>query len=156
MFEENDTVVETTENTVEQPAEEVVDESLELTDTSKDTELNIDEEVEKRVNERIDQILPKKINRERRKIEKEFEKKYGKVEPLLKASTGTESLDEAVENLEEIFKEKGIEVPAQRYYNERELKVLADAEARDIIDDGYDAICEELDRLSEIGTNNMS
>ena len=144
-MEENIELVEgTTENTVEQPVEEVV----------------VPEKIysEEELNAKLDAILPKKLNRREEKIRKEYEQKYGELENILMAGLNVNSIEEATQNLKEFYSNKGVTVPQyNNHYNDREERILADAEARDIIDSSSLAeIKEELDTIAAKGYDNMT
>ena len=150
MFEENkDLVTDVTEN-VEQPTEEVVEtvteEVIEEPKTYTEEELNA----------RVDELLAKKIARKEARIRKEYDKKYGKLENVLKAGTGEDDLNTITDTLSNFYTKKGIEIPKEPTYNESDMKVLANAEAQSIIESGFDEVVEEVDRLAELGVDNMT
>lgn len=162
MFEENEKPVidEITEN-VEETTEET-----EGTETEPTIEKPVDkvEEPEKLYteedfNKKLDEVLAKKIARKEAKIRKEYDSKYGKLENVLRAGTG---IDGDIEEMTDTFNEyyskniKGYKAPTENRYSEREVEVLAKAEADDIIESGYDDIVEEVDRLANIGVDKMS
>ena len=47
-------------------------------------------------------------------------------------------------------------MPSKPTYSDRDISVLAKAEAEDIIKSGFEDVVDEVDRLAEIGINNMS
>ena len=147
-------VVDTTENvdgTTEQNEGEV---------TTDNTEKAYSEaELEKKVNERIDELLPSKIERAKAKLERENQKqlnKYENIKNILSAGLGTDNLDEIEKQLTTFYSEQGIQIPAQANLTEKQIKVLAKAEADEIIKSGYDEIVDEVDRLTSIGFRNMT
>lgn len=146
MFEENEKPVteEVTEN-VEQPTEEVV-EAVEEPKLYTEAEFN----------KKLDEVLARKIARKENRIRKEYDKKYSKVENVLNAGLGTKTIDEATDKLAQFYKQKGVKIPEQSNYNERDLELLAKAEADDIISSGYEDLVEEVDRLADIGIENMT
>lgn len=166
MFEEaKEPVTDVTENVEEQTTEEIVeggeDESVKSTDVE-NTEEVVEEphEQEKRyteeeMNQRVDEILAKKIARKEAKIRREYEKKYGRAETILKAGLQKDDFDEAVDELENFYKQEGVSIPSYQY-SDRDTEILANAEANEIIDSGYDDMVEEVDRLASIGVENMS
>ena len=156
MFEENNTLVteEVTENVV-LPTEEVVEgveetteqpEVVETPKTYSEAEL---EEIKTTIK------INAKKNAER-KIRKEFEKKYGKLESVLKAGTGEEDLEKLTDTFTDFYTKKGIKIPTEPTYNESDMKVLANAEADSIISSGFEDVVEEVDRLAELGADNMT
>ena len=158
MFEENEDLVQETENTVEQPAEEVVEDVVE--ETEGETETTEEQEkvyTEDEFNQRLDDLLAKKLARKTAKLEKEYKKKYSKLENVLNAGLGTSNVEEATQQLTDFYKEQGVDIPTtEATFSEREIDVLAKAEADDIISLGYDEIKDESDRLAKIGVDNMS
>lgn len=47
-------------------------------------------------------------------------------------------------------------MPQQPQYSERDIKVLADAEADEIIRSGYEEVVEEVERLAKLGPSKMT
>ena len=166
MFEEaKEPVTDVTENVEEQTTEEIVesgeDESVESTDVE-NTEIveesqkqDVKYYTEDEMNQRVDEILAKKLARKEAKIRREYEKKYGRAETVLKAGLQKDSFEDAVTELENYYKEEGVQIPTYQY-SERDTEILAKAEAEEIIDSGYDDLVEEVDRLAGIGVENMS
>lgn len=161
MLEENENLVEeeTTENAEEQTAEEIVDDNGEV---NEDTEEKVEEPqeqekvyTEEEFNNKLDEILAKKIARKEAKIRREYERKYGEAENILKAGLEKDTFEDAVDELKNFYTEKGVQIPKYEP-SPREAEILADAEAREIIDSGYDDIVEEVDRLAKIGVDNMT
>jgi len=159
MFEENNTLVteEVTEN-VEQATEELVDgvkvesEGQEPVQNTEQPKMYTEAELEE-----IKTTI--KINAKKnaeRKIRKDYERKYGKLENVLKAGTGVESIEEMTDTFTDFYTNKGIQIPSTPQYSDREMQILADAEANDIISSGYEEIVEEVDRLADIGVDNMT
>lgn len=108
-------------------------------------------------NNKLDEVLPKKIARKEAKIRKEYEKKYGKIETLLKAGLGVESLEEAESQLSDFYSQKGVQIPTETTYSRKDLEVLAKAEANEMIEAyDYSELEEEANRLANIGVANMS
>lgn len=161
MFEENENLVEeSTENT-----EETVEETEgieEVTDTTEQSDVeNVTEEPEKlyseeELNKRVDELLAKKIARKEAKIRRDLERKYSRLETVVNTGLGTTNTDEAVQKLSDFYESKGIHIPQEPVYSDRDEELLGMAEADDIINSGYDDIVEEVDRLAEIGVENMT
>lgn len=158
MFEEKENLVlENTEN-VEETTEET--EGLEIEPTIEKTVEEVKEPeklyTEEDFNKKLDEVLAKKIARREAKIRKEYDSKYGRVESVLKSGLGVNSIEEATNQLSDFYAKKGIQISSEPTYNERDMEVLAKAEADDIISSGFDEVIEEVDRLAEIGVNNMT
>jgi hypothetical protein len=108
-------------------------------------------------NAKLDEVLGKKIARHDAKIRKEYDRKYGGLEEVLMAGTGKGSVEEITKELEDFFYvKKGIPAPKKAEYTAKEIDILARAEAAEFINAGYDDVVEEVERLTEIGANNMT
>ena len=107
-------------------------------------------------NRKLDEVLGKKIARREAKIRKEYDKKYGELESVLKAGTGKEDVAEMTDTFKKFYESKGIQFPKEPTYSSKDIEVLARAEANDIINSGLDDVIEEVDRLADIGLNNMT
>ncbi len=159
MFEEaKEPVADATENVEEQTTEEIVeggeDESVESTDVE-NTEVVEEPQEPTFTKEQVDEMVAKKLARKEAKIRREYEKKYGRAETVLKAGLQKDNFEDAVTELENYYKEEGVQIPTYQY-SERDNEILAKAEAEEIIDSGYDDLVEEVDRLAGIGVENMS
>lgn len=111
---------------------------------------------EEEFNQKLDEVLGKKIARREAKIRKEYEAKYGNLESVLKAGTGKEDVVEITDTFKKFYEGKGIQIPTQPTYSDRDIAVLAQAEANDIIKAGLEEVVEEVDRLADIGLANMN
>lgn len=132
-------VTEVTEN-VEQPTEEVVEQPKMFTQ------------------EDMNQAVSKGKARERAKIRKEYEKKYGGLENVLRAGLGkeTEPLEEVTNDLTKFYEDRGIKIRRKDDLSNKDIEVLAKAEADEIIGYGFEEVVEEVDRLTKKGFENMS
>lgn len=165
MEDNKELVTDVTEN-VEQATEELVDgamveetvEQFEAGVTSNETpEEKLYSESE--LNEKLDKLLAEKLGKKtaiiERKLRREYDSKYGDLENVLKAGTGEKDLDAITNTFSDFYTKKGINIP-QRTYNENDLKILASAEADDIISSGFDDVVEEVDRLADKGLDKMN
>lgn len=162
MFEENENLVEeeTTENVEQQTTEENVEKEAqeELVDGTENAQ-EVKEEPQERLytKEEVDKIKVRTKRRIEDKVRKEYEAKYGRAETVLKAGLKKDNFDDAVNELEEFYNNQGIEIPKTTpSYSKREMEILANAEADEIISSGYDDIKEEVDRLARVGVDNMT
>lgn len=105
--------------------------------------------------EEFQRRLDKKVSRREAKIRKEYERKYGNLENVLRAGTGKESVEEITDTFSDFYKQKGIEIPQTARYTSNDIKVLASAEANEIIKAGFEDVIEEVDRLADLGIENM-
>ena len=149
MEDNKELVTDVTENVEEQATEELVDGAK----VEQPTEQPVAQTFTK---EQVDEMIAKKMARKEAKIRKEYDKKYGRLENVLKAGTGVESLEEMTDTFTDFYTKKGIQIPSTPQYSDREVQILADAEANDIISSGYDDIVEEVDRLANVGVDNMT
>ena len=125
------------------------------------TEQNAGEQVEIPVERtytqsELDDIVGKRLARNTAKIKKEYDRKYGPLEEVLRAGTGKESVEEITDTFAKFYEGKGIKVQHDQGYSDRDIEVLAKAEADDVINAGYEDVVEEVDRLANIGTENMT
>lgn len=107
-------------------------------------------------NAKLDEVLGKKIARREAKIRKEYERKYGNLEEVLKAGTGKESVEEMTDTFTKFYRDKGINIPEKPKYSQKDIEVLARAEANEIINSGFEDVVEEVDRLAAVGAANMT
>lgn len=106
--------------------------------------------------EEFDNIVGRKKARVEAKLRKEYEKKYGDLEDLLKAGTGKNDVGEITDTFRQFYKDKGIAIPQKPVYSDRDVELLAAAEAEDIIRSGMDEVVDEVERLSGMDTTEMS
>ena len=151
-MENNEELVEQTENT-ELTAEEIEDVESTEEQPQEETTEPIEETFTK---EQVDEMIAKKLARKEAKLRKEFMQKYSRLETVVNAGLGTHSVEEATDKLTDFYTQKGVSIPTEPNYSERDLEVLANAEANDIISGGYDDIVEEVERLASIGTEGMT
>lgn len=106
--------------------------------------------------EEVDVIVGKAKARVRAKIQKENDRKYGDLIDTLKAGTGKEDVEEITDTFRDFYQKKGINISKKPEYSTKDVEILAAAEAGDIINSGFEEVCEEVDRLADIGVDNMS
>ena len=104
----------------------------------------------------VNEIVGKSKARERAKVTKQFERKYGHLENVLKTGTGQESVEEIADTFQKHYEKKGIQFAPKPSYTDKDIEVLAMADANEIIGYGYDEVVEEVDRLAGIGAEKMS
>ena len=104
----------------------------------------------------VNEIVGKAKARARAKAEKDYQRKYGGLEEVLRAGTGKESVEEMTDTFAKFYRDKGIHIPEKPKYSQRDIEVLAAAEANEIINAGYEDVVEEVDRLTSVGFGNMS
>lgn len=150
--EEENLVVDTTENVEEPTTEEMV-----VTNDGQEENLEVEEKkyTEAEFNQKLDDLLAKKLAIKENKIRKEYERKYSKTENILKNGLGVDNLEDANVQLEKFYEDQGIDVSKPRY-SDREINILANAEAQEIIDAGLEEVDEEVNRLTKKGYDNMT
>ena len=104
----------------------------------------------------VNDIVGKSKARERAKITKQFERKYGQLEEVLKAGTGKGSVEELTDTFTDFYTRKGVQIRKPTEYSDNDLEVLANADAQEIINAGYEDVVDEVERLSGIGIDNMT
>ena len=132
-------------------------ENVETVATEETTgEVQVEVPVKTYTQEEVDDIVGKRLARNTAKIRKEYSKKYGDLENVLKAGTGKDNVVELTDTFREFYERKGIQIPTEPTYSDRDIEVLAKAEANDIIASGLEEVVEEVDRLADLGVANMS
>lgn len=154
MFENNENLV--TGEAVTENTEETVEQTLEQVEVKPD-ESQEEEKVytQKDFEERLQKAIDKKMPRLEAKLRKEYEKERELAE-VLKAGTGRDNVEEVTGDFRKYYEDKGVRIPKKPNYSEKDIKVLAAAEANEIIGSGFDEVTEELNRLTELGATNMS
>ena len=94
--------------------------------------------------------------RERAKIEKQYKREYGDLVDVLKAGTGKDNVGEITDTFRGFYEKKGIQFAKKPEYTDEDIKVLAQAEANNIISAGYDDVVDEVERLADIGVEKMT
>ena len=146
MNEKENLVEMTTENAETAAAKKIVGEQVEEISPAEKTYTQAE----------LDDIVGKRLARNTAKIKKEYDRKYGALEEVLRAGTGKQSVEEMTSAFAEFYEKKGIALPKKADYSPRDIEVLAQAEAADIINSGYEEVVEEVDRLSAVGAKNMT
>lgn len=142
MFEnEKDFATENVAENVETPTEQITEKTY----------------TEAEFNAKLDEVLGKKIARKEAKIRREYEKKYGDLENVLKTGTGKQSVEDLTSAFKEFYESKGIKITKNTpEYSDKDIEILAKAEAEEYIRGGLDDVIDEVERLKEIGAENMT
>lgn len=106
--------------------------------------------------EEVDAIVGKRLARKEARIRKEYDRKYGELEEVLKVGTGKDDVGEITDTFRGYYEKKGVQFAKKPSYTDEDIKVLAQAEADSIIRAGYEDVVEEVDRLTDIGVENMT
>lgn len=147
------------ENVETQTTEENM-EGIELTDTT-DADESISDEPEKEevkmfTQEDVDKIVKKRLARQERDYQKELSK-YKNVENVLSVGLGTKSIEESETKLRNFYKEQGVEIPESKTgLSDKELQILGQAEADEILELGLEEAEVEANRLAKKGHQNWN
>lgn len=106
--------------------------------------------------EEVDAIVGKRIARTEAKITKKFERKYGQLEEVLRAGTGKENVEEMTDTFRDFYIKKGVQMPQKPAFDDVDIETLAQHDAQNIISGGFEEVEEEVDRLADIGIENMT
>ena len=153
----NDDVPETSEENFEEvnistseDGEQNQESAKEAEQSSEDIEKLVEERANKLFEEKVEERLVRdRINRER-KQNKELAK-YRQLENVIKAGLGVDNLDDAISKTSDFYKEQGITIPDFKdVYSERDEKILAKADAQEIIELGKNEMEAEANRIASI------
>ena len=160
-----------TENVETQTTEEMVEDGIELTDTegeqSNEEETPKKEEVRQTLRELLksnpdyqeefSEMMKTRLDRQERTFQKELSK-YKDTENVLKSALGASDIEEANKKLREYYENEGIKLPEvyKPGLSSREIEVLAKADAQDFINEGYDSMLNEANRLAAKEYKNLN
>lgn len=105
----------------------------------------------------VNEIVGRRVARNEARIRKEYDRDYGELMGLLQAGTGKKTVGEITGAMRDFYGTKGIKTPQEAQYSQKDIQVLANAEAEDIIrNGGYEEVVAEVDRMAKIGTANLN
>lgn len=105
----------------------------------------------------VDAIVGKAKALKETKLRKEYDRKYGGLVETLRAGTGKDTVEEIESSLKEFYQDQGVDFTHNNQsYSASDLNVLAQADADEIIRNGYDEVTEEAERLNKLGANGMT
>lgn len=138
--------------------DEPEEEGIELKDTT-EKPLPIDESIIKKREARAIKKTERKYEKELAELKNKMSK-YEKLENTMKLGTGKENLDEIITETTEFYKEQGIEIPdtevKTQTLKEKEIEILATAEANEILELDIEDIEEEANAMAKKGYKNMT
>ena len=111
---------------------------------------------EEEFNNKFNEAQGKRDARTKAKMRKEYDRKYGGLLDVLEAGTGIKDVEELTRTFKEHYSKRGVQFAEEPTYTENDIKVLARAEADDIIKLGFEEVVEEADRLNKLGAANMN
>ena len=106
--------------------------------------------------EDVNAIVGKRLARQEQKLRREYDRKYGRLEEVLKAGTGKEDVGEIADTFEQFYEGKGVKLNKKPEYTAKDIEALAKADAAEFINGGDEDVAEEVDRLAEIGLDNLT
>ena len=109
--------------------------------------------------EEVDGIVGRKKARWEANSKRDYDRKYEKhnqIVEMLKAGTGKDNVEDLISHLQDFYGDKKVEVASAPAYPDREIGILAQADAKEIINAGYDEVVEEVERLAAIGLEKMT
>lgn len=135
--------------TSEEELEEVNIDTSEDIETEETPERDIDKEIEERANQLFEEKVKDRLDRYK-KSEKENLRKYQYLEDIVKAGTGTDNLDDAINEAINFYKGNGLEIPEYNNYSEEDERILGQARANDFLKSSYKEIEAEANRIASI------
>ena len=170
---ENEEMLEQTNETenVDTQTTEEIGEGIELTDTSETTESDVvaeptssdetveeeKEEVKTFTQEEVDAIVQKRLARKERDFQKELSK-YKSAEEVLKTGLEATDITGAEDKLRAFWGEQGVKLPekVKPGLTQHQMEILARGEAEEFIEEGYDSMKTEANRLASKGYQNLN
>lgn len=107
----------------------------------------------------LNDAIGKAKARERAKITKQYERQNSELNELvetLKAGTGKNGVRELNDTFTNFYESKGIKISKKPDYTDKDIEVLARADADYFISGGLEEVVEEVDRLAALGVDKMS
>ena len=159
-----DDVPKTSEENLEGTEVDASEDEEVIQDNAKNLAQPSEEEIQKMIEERANKLFEEKVeerlirdrNNRERKQSKEMAK-YHHLESVIKAGLGVDNLDEAISRTSSFYKEQGVNIPDfDNSYSEREEKILAEADAKDIIALGKEEMEAEANRIASIPAEKRS
>lgn len=127
-----------------------------VTEVTENVEQTTEQTPKTYTQEEVDAIVGKRIARKEAKIRKEYDRQYGELTEVLMAGTGKQNVDELTDTFRDFYTKKGVPIKQKPTYSDHDIEVLAGAEADEIIRSGFDEVVEEVDRLTNLGAENMT
>ncbi len=158
-----------TENVETQTTEENVDDGIELTDTQEVEDKTTPKKEEAKqtlrellksnpeYQEEFNSLVKTRLDRKDREFERELSK-YKDTENVLKSTLGASDITEANKKLREYYENEGIKLPDvyKPGLSSRENEILGKADAQDFINEGYESMLNEANRLAAKEYKNLN
>lgn len=153
-----------TENVETETTEEIQEEVNTESPETEEQKPEVEEKVLNLTQTELNKMMEDRVRRERNtakrneeNIKRDYEEKLADIENIIKAGFGTDNLDDGLNRITELCKNKGIKIPERKNsYSQSDLEVLANHAADEIIADGYDAVDLELKKLANKGAERMT
>ena len=136
--------------------EDVIESVYEDVDTEETAGQSAKIYTQEEFNNRLNEIMPGKIARSKSRLQKEYDKEYGELLNVLEIGTGKKGVKEITNSLKQFYESKGMKLPQKSNYTDKDIETLAMADANEIISYGSEDVEEELERLSNLGVENMT
>ena len=120
------------------------------------TEETVVEQPKMFTQEEVNAMMGKAKARERARVEKQYKREYGDLVDVLRTGTGEQEVGKIADTFRSFYESKGVQFAQKPNYTDDDILVLAQAEANSIIGAGYDDVVEEVERLTDIGVENMT
>lgn len=156
----SDDVPETSEQNLEEVNISTSEDGKQVQETTEEVVTPSQEDIERMIEERANKLCEEKIEkrliRDRNNREKEARKdlsKYRQLENIMKAGLGVETLDEAINKSSDFYRGQGVNIPTYQEefkLSEREERILAEADANEIISFGRQEMETEANRIAAI------
>lgn len=104
--------------------------------------------------EELGGIVENRLSRERAKLRKEYDREiadYKELAEIAMAGTGAKSVSEVKDTLRGFYTDKGVPMPQRSEFSDKDIEILARADAEEYIQSGYDDVAEEVARLAAKG-----
>ena len=106
--------------------------------------------------EEVDGMMGKRVARIKKQHDREMEQ-FQELRGVLQAGLGKEDIGEITQDLRTFYGgRKGIKMPTKPDNSAKDIEILANHEAQEIISGGVDDVKYELDRLTEKGVGKMT
>ena len=153
-----------TENVETETTEEIQEEVNTESPETEEQKPEVEEKVLNLTQTELNKMMEDRVRRERNtakrneeNIKRDYEEKLADIENIIKAGFGTDNLNDGLNRITELCKNKGIKIPERKNsYSQSDLEVLANHTADEIIADGYDAVDLELKKLANKGAERMT
>lgn len=106
----------------------------------------------------LDDISSTRVRRREGKIHKDYDQTYGELVRVLQAGTGEKDIGKITQALKSYYEGKGVDMSTANtpQYSSKDVELLAQADANEVIALGSDEVTDEVERLNKLDPKNMS